>query len=147
MFAWNSFYIEVSEEIQEKFCFKWVQNMCLNNVWIMSHNIKKLQLCTFLLRLVHFTAFNYFNLNWLLFLSCSKLKNTVSTTVSQLSGVLPGNPVTREFEATRHIASAGPGLLWKVYEGHKKSLGGSNICSGEKGFRKIFSARAWLNFG
>lgn len=51
----------------------------------------------------------------------TKLKNTVSTTVSQLSGVLPGNPVIREFEATRHIASAGPGLLWKIYDGHKKS--------------------------
>ena len=39
----------------------------------------------------------------------NKLYSTVSSTVSQLSGVLPGNPVTREFEATCHIASAGPG--------------------------------------
>nr|CAD7438797.1 unnamed protein product [Timema bartmani] len=51
----------------------------------------------------------------------NKLSSTVSSTVSQLSGVLPGNPVTREFEATTHIASAGPGLLWKVYRGYKKS--------------------------
>ncbi|XP_073987865.1 SCY1-like protein 2 [Rhodnius prolixus] len=47
--------------------------------------------------------------------------NTVSSTVSQLQGVLPGNPVTREYEVTRHIASAGPGLLWKIYSGYKKS--------------------------
>ncbi|GLH08809.1 SCY1-like protein 2 [Gryllus bimaculatus] len=51
----------------------------------------------------------------------NKLYSTVSSTVSQLSGVLPGNPVTREFEATCHIASAGPGLLWKIYRGYKKS--------------------------
>ncbi|XP_041980079.1 SCY1-like protein 2 [Aricia agestis] len=51
----------------------------------------------------------------------NKLYSSVSNTVSQLSGVLPGNPVTREFEATQYIASAGPGLLWKVYKGYKKS--------------------------
>ncbi|XP_012216452.1 SCY1-like protein 2 [Linepithema humile] len=62
----------------------------------------------------------------------NKLRNTVSNTISntvqntayglsQLSSVLPGNPVTREFEAIAHVASAGPGLLWKVYSGFKKS--------------------------
>ncbi|XP_034829277.1 SCY1-like protein 2 [Maniola hyperantus] len=51
----------------------------------------------------------------------NKFYSSVSSTVSQLSGVLPGNPVTREFEATQYIASAGPGLLWKVYKGYKKS--------------------------
>lgn len=40
----------------------------------------------------------------------NKLYSSVSSTVSQLSGVLPGNPVTREFEAEVHIASAGPGI-------------------------------------
>ncbi|XP_014227609.1 SCY1-like protein 2 [Trichogramma pretiosum] len=52
------------------------------------------------------------------------LSNTVSNTahsLSQLSSVLPGNPVTREYEVTAHICSAGPGLLWKVYSGFKKS--------------------------
>ncbi|KAK9498718.1 hypothetical protein O3M35_003291 [Rhynocoris fuscipes] len=47
--------------------------------------------------------------------------STVSSTVSQLQVVLPGNPVTREYEVTKHIASAGPGLLWKIYSGYKKS--------------------------
>ncbi|KAG9431388.1 SCY1-like protein 2 [Apis mellifera carnica] len=62
----------------------------------------------------------------------TKLRNTVSNTISntvqntayglsQLSNVLPGNPVTREFEVITHIASAGPSLLWKVYNGYKKS--------------------------
>ncbi|XP_045499209.1 SCY1-like protein 2 isoform X1 [Colias croceus] len=51
----------------------------------------------------------------------NKFYSSVTSTVSQLSGVLPGNPVTREFEATQFIASAGPGLLWKVYKGYKKS--------------------------
>lgn len=40
----------------------------------------------------------------------SQVTNHVSTTMSQLSVVLPGNPVTREFDATSHIASAGPGI-------------------------------------
>lgn len=51
----------------------------------------------------------------------SKWKSTVSTTVSQLSGVLPGNPVTREYEVGKHIGSAGPDLLWKIYSGFKKT--------------------------
>ncbi|XP_076652342.1 SCY1-like protein 2 [Halictus rubicundus] len=62
----------------------------------------------------------------------TKLRNTVSNTISntvqntayglsQLSNVLPGNPVTREFEISTHIGSAGPALLWKVYSGYKKS--------------------------
>ncbi|KAK3928134.1 SCY1-like protein 2 [Frankliniella fusca] len=51
----------------------------------------------------------------------NKLRSTVSSTVSSLSGVLPGNPVTREYEVTNHVASAGPGLLWKIYQGYKKS--------------------------
>lgn len=62
----------------------------------------------------------------------TKLRNTVSNTItntvqntayglSQLSNVLPGNPVTREFEISAHIGSAGPALLWKVYNGYKKS--------------------------
>ncbi|CAK9807555.1 SCY1-like protein 2 [Anthophora plagiata] len=62
----------------------------------------------------------------------AKFRNTVSNTISntvintayglsQLSNVLPGNPVTREFEVTAHIASAGPALMWKIYNGYKKS--------------------------
>ena len=44
----------------------------------------------------------------------SKLKNTVT-------GALPGNPVTREFDILGHQASAGPGLMWKVYDAMKKT--------------------------
>nr|CAH7718028.1 unnamed protein product [Callosobruchus chinensis] len=51
----------------------------------------------------------------------SQVSSSVSSTVSQLSGVLPGNPVTREFESTAHVASAGTGLLWKIYNGYKRS--------------------------
>ncbi|XP_045584450.1 SCY1-like protein 2 isoform X2 [Procambarus clarkii] len=65
-------------------------------------------------------------------LMLSKLRSSVSSAAtsavsnavqiaSQVSNYLPGNPVTREFEATAHIASAGPGLVWKVYKGYKKS--------------------------
>lgn len=45
----------------------------------------------------------------------NKFYSSVSNTVSQLSGVLPGNPVTREFEATQFIASAGPGKNLLMY--------------------------------
>lgn len=51
----------------------------------------------------------------------NKLYSTVSTTVSQLSGVLPGNPVTREYEISSYTCTAGPSQLWKVYKGYKKS--------------------------
>lgn len=39
----------------------------------------------------------------------SQVSSSVSQTVSQLSGVLPGNPVIREYDYLVHIASAGPG--------------------------------------
>jgi SCY1-like protein 2 len=55
----------------------------------------------------------------------NKLRNTISTTAAvtatTLNAVLPGNPVTREYEVVEHQCSAGPGLVWKVYSGFKKS--------------------------
>ena len=55
----------------------------------------------------------------------TKLANTVVDTVyaaeSITKTVLPGNPVTREYEVIKHVGSAGPGLLWKLYAGYKKS--------------------------
>jgi len=51
----------------------------------------------------------------------SAVTNTVYNTGNIISGVLPGNPVTRDFEVTAHIASGGPGLLWKIYSAVKKS--------------------------
>ena len=55
----------------------------------------------------------------------TKLASTVVDTVyaaeSITKTVLPGNPVTREYEITKHVGSAGPGLLWKLYTGYKKS--------------------------
>ncbi|CAN7998877.1 unnamed protein product [Ixodes hexagonus] len=47
--------------------------------------------------------------------------NRLRSTVSNLSTVLPGNPVTREYEIIKHVGSAGPGLLWKVYQATKRS--------------------------
>lgn len=51
----------------------------------------------------------------------SKLKSTVTKVTADVTGAVMGNPVTREFEVGKHIASAGPGLVWKVYHGIKKS--------------------------
>ena len=39
----------------------------------------------------------------------SSVSSTVFSTVSTIKDVLPGNPVTREYEIGDHIASAGPG--------------------------------------
>ncbi|XP_014768329.1 SCY1-like protein 2 isoform X1 [Octopus bimaculoides] len=44
----------------------------------------------------------------------NKLKTVVSN-------ALPGNPLSRDFELLSQIASAGPGLLWKVYNGVKRT--------------------------
>lgn len=45
----------------------------------------------------------------------NKFRSTVTNTMSQLSTVLPGNPVTREYEATKHIASAGVGMYLYIF--------------------------------
>ncbi|ALC45527.1 CG1951 [Drosophila busckii] len=51
----------------------------------------------------------------------NKFYSSAVHTVSQLSGVLPGNNVTREYEVLEQVCTAGVGLMWKVYSGHKKS--------------------------
>ncbi|KAG5671519.1 hypothetical protein PVAND_001713 [Polypedilum vanderplanki] len=51
----------------------------------------------------------------------NKVISSVSTTVSQLSNHLPGNPLTREYDVENQICSAGIGLLWRVYKATKKS--------------------------
>lgn len=51
----------------------------------------------------------------------NKIKNTFSSTVSEISSVLPGNPLLREFDVGDQLGSAGSGLMWKLYNGVKKS--------------------------
>lgn len=55
----------------------------------------------------------------------NRLRDTVSATVyqvtSNLSTALPGNVLTREYELTKQIGSAGPGLMFKIYDAIKKS--------------------------
>ena len=39
-----------------------------------------------------------------------------------VSNVLPvGNPIFNEYEISKHRASAGPGLMWKVFDATNKS--------------------------
>lgn len=49
----------------------------------------------------------------------------VSATVSAVGAVgsLIGNPLTKDFDVGRHVASFGPNLAWKIYEGKKKTTG------------------------
>ena len=51
----------------------------------------------------------------------NKLRSTLTSTVTEISAALPGNPLLREYEAGKQIGSAGPDLLWKIYSGCKKS--------------------------
>ncbi|XP_054159114.1 SCY1-like protein 2 [Oppia nitens] len=55
----------------------------------------------------------------------NKIRDTVSSTVIQvtnnLSTALPGNPLTREYDLNRHVASAGPHMCFKIYNAVKKS--------------------------
>jgi len=39
----------------------------------------------------------------------------------KLKTAIRGNPVFKEYELGKHMCSAGPGLLWRVYEGFEKS--------------------------
>ncbi|XP_029455593.1 SCY1-like protein 2 [Rhinatrema bivittatum] len=51
----------------------------------------------------------------------NKLKNTVTKVTADVTSAVMGNPVTREFDVGRHIASGGNGLAWKIFHGTKKS--------------------------
>ncbi|XP_051547229.1 SCY1-like protein 2 [Myxocyprinus asiaticus] len=51
----------------------------------------------------------------------NKLKSTVTKVAGDMTSAVMGNPVTREFEVGRHIASGGPGMCWRIYNGTKKS--------------------------
>ena len=39
----------------------------------------------------------------------------------KIKSAVMGNPVTREYEVGKQVASAGPGLLWKVHQAVRKS--------------------------
>ena len=49
----------------------------------------------------------------------------VSATVSAVGAVssLVGNPLTKDFEVGKQVASFGPNLAWKIYEGKKRTTG------------------------
>lgn len=51
----------------------------------------------------------------------NKLKSTVTKVTADVTSAVMGNPVTREFEVGRHIASGGPCMCWRIYNGTKKS--------------------------
>ncbi|KAM4036662.1 SCY1-like protein 2 isoform 1-T1 [Anomaloglossus baeobatrachus] len=51
----------------------------------------------------------------------SKLKSTVTKVTADVTSAVMGNPVTREFDVGKHIASGGNGLAWKIFNGTKKS--------------------------
>ncbi|KER25046.1 hypothetical protein T265_07437 [Opisthorchis viverrini] len=40
---------------------------------------------------------------------------------TKVSNVLPGNPLTREYDLGKQIGSAGPGMLWKLFAAKKRS--------------------------
>jgi SCY1-like protein 2 len=41
--------------------------------------------------------------------------------LGKLKTAIKGNPVLREYEVGKHVASAGPALLWKIHDGIKKA--------------------------
>ncbi|XP_018412132.1 PREDICTED: SCY1-like protein 2 isoform X2 [Nanorana parkeri] len=51
----------------------------------------------------------------------NKLKSTVTKVTADVTSAVMGNPVTREFDVGKHIASGGNGLAWKIFHGTKKS--------------------------
>ena len=44
----------------------------------------------------------------------NSVSSTVFSTISTVKDVLPGNPVTRDFEVGEHIASGGPGKILRI---------------------------------
>ena len=51
----------------------------------------------------------------------SRKSRSVMSLFGKIKSAVMGNPVTREYEIGKHVASAGPGLLWKIHSGVKKS--------------------------
>jgi SCY1-like protein 2 len=51
----------------------------------------------------------------------NKFRANLSSVAAQVTQALPGNPIFREYEVQECIASAGPGLCWKIYSGTKNS--------------------------
>ncbi|ETN58416.1 hypothetical protein AND_010006 [Anopheles darlingi] len=51
----------------------------------------------------------------------NKFYTSVSQTVSTLSSVFLGNPLTKEYDIAEHIGSAGTEFIWKIYTGCKRS--------------------------
>ncbi|CAD5229126.1 unnamed protein product [Bursaphelenchus okinawaensis] len=51
----------------------------------------------------------------------NKFKSTVSSVAAQVTQALPGNPIFREYDVQGQIATAGPGLCWKIFAGTKNS--------------------------
>lgn len=41
--------------------------------------------------------------------------------LGKLKSAIKGNPVIKEYEVGKQVASAGPGLLWKVHNAVKKT--------------------------
>jgi len=52
-----------------------------------------------------------------------KYQQTASSLFGSLKNAVLGNPVTREYQVGKQVASFGPGLSWKVFEGKKKTTG------------------------
>ena len=46
---------------------------------------------------------------------------------SAVSNALPGNPLSRDFDVYGQIATGGPGLMWKIYAGMKKTT--KQVCN------------------
>uniref|UniRef100_A0A8W7Q3H7 Protein kinase domain-containing protein n=1 Tax=Anopheles coluzzii TaxID=1518534 RepID=A0A8W7Q3H7_ANOCL len=51
----------------------------------------------------------------------NKIYSSVSQTVSTLSAVFLGNPLTKDYDIAEHIGSAGTELVWKIYTGSKRT--------------------------
>uniref|UniRef100_A0A182VYH3 Protein kinase domain-containing protein n=1 Tax=Anopheles minimus TaxID=112268 RepID=A0A182VYH3_9DIPT len=51
----------------------------------------------------------------------NKIYSSVSQTVSTLSAVFLGNPLTKDYDIAEHIGSAGTEFVWKIYTGSKRS--------------------------
>jgi hypothetical protein len=51
----------------------------------------------------------------------SSVAAQVHSVAAQVNLALPGNPVFREYTVGQQLASAGPGLCWKIFSATKNS--------------------------
>jgi len=75
----------------------------------------------------------------------SSVAAQVHSVAAQVNLALPGNPILREYTVGQQVASAGPGLCWKIFSATRNST--KQVFFIKKIFKNYFFLFRMLLFG